>query len=77
MFSLASLCSNDAFKRENLNSSLQLCPGDSKVSYYKIIVYSFFSTVITFAGLVSRFHNQGFSNTFIHATHVLSRSNYL
>lgn len=77
MFSLASLCNPDAFKRENLNTSLQLCPGDSKASYYKIIVYSFLSTVITFAGLVSRFHNQGFSNTFIHARHVLSRSNYL
>ena len=55
MFSLASLCNLDAFKRENLNTSLQLCPGDSKASYYKIIVYSFLSTVITFAGLVSRF----------------------
>ena len=72
MFSLASLCNPDAFKRENLNTSLQLCACDSKASYYKIIVYSFLSTVITFAGLVSCFHNQGFSNTFVHARHVLS-----
>ena len=62
MFSLASLCKPDAFKRENFNTSLQLCPGDSKASYYKNIVYSFLSTVITIAGLVSRFHNEGFSN---------------
>ena len=39
-------------------SSVQSC-GDSRASYYKnkIIVYSFLSTVVTFAGLVSRFHN--------------------
>ena len=46
----------DAFKRKNLNTSLQSCR-DSKASYYKIIVYSFLSTVVTFAILVSRFHN--------------------
>ena len=56
IFSLSSLCNPDAFKRENLNTSLQSCR-DSKASYYKIIVYSFLSTVVTFAGLVSRFHN--------------------
>ena len=53
MFSLASLCNPDAFKGESLNTSLQSCR-DSKASYYKIIVYSFLSTVVTFAGLVSR-----------------------
>lgn len=47
---------HDAFKRENLNISLQSCR-DSKASYYKIIAYSFLSTVVTFAELVSRFHN--------------------
>ena len=40
MFSLTSLRNPDAFKRENLNTSLQSCR-DSKASYYKIIVYSF------------------------------------
>ena len=56
IFSLASLCNPDAFKRENLNTSLQSwC--NSKASYYEIIVYSFLSKVVTFAGLVSRFHN--------------------
>ena len=39
IFSLTSLCNPDAFKRENLNTSLQSCR-DSKASYYKIIVYS-------------------------------------
>ena len=56
MFSLASLYNPDAFKRENFNTSLQSCR-DSKASYYKIIVYSFLSKVVTFAGLVSHFHN--------------------
>ena len=56
MFSLASLCNPDAFKRENLNTSLQSCR-DLKASY-KIIVYSFLFTVVIFAGQVSRrFHN--------------------
>ena len=41
MFSLATLCNPDAFKP----------------SYYKIIVYSFLSTVVTFEGPLSRFHN--------------------
>ena len=45
MFSLASLYNPDAFKRENLNTSLQSC-GDSKASYYKIILYSFLPTVV-------------------------------
>ena len=54
MFSLANLCYPDAFKRENLNTSLQSCR-DSTAPYYKIIVYSFLSSVVTFAGLVSRF----------------------
>ena len=76
MFSLTSLCNPDAFKRENLNASLHLCL-DSKASYYQIIVYSFLSTVITFAGLAPHFHNWGFSNFFIHVRHVLSRSNCL
>ena len=66
----------DAFKCEDLKTSLQSCP-DSRASYYKIIVYSFLSTVVTFAILVSRFHNQGLGNFFIHAIHVCSRSNYL
>lgn len=37
-FSLASLCNPDAFKRENLNTSLQ-SSRDSKACYYKITVY--------------------------------------
>ena len=37
-------------------SSVQSCR-DSKASYYKIIVYSYLSTVVTFAAQVSRFHN--------------------
>ena len=41
MFSLASLCNPDTLERENLNTSLQSFR-DSKVSYYKIIVYSSF-----------------------------------
>ena len=48
------------------HNSLLQCPSpqrivqscrDSRASYYKIIVYSFLSLVVTFAGLVSRFHN--------------------
>ena len=39
-----------------MNTSLQSCRY-SKASHYKIIVYSFLSTVVTFAILVSRFHN--------------------
>ena len=54
-FSFASLCNPDAFKGENLNTSLQSCR-DSKASCFKIIVYSFLSTVVTFAGPVARFH---------------------
>ena len=39
-----------------LSARIQSCR-DSKASYYKIIVYSFLSTVVIFAGLVSRFRN--------------------
>ena len=53
MFSFANLCYPDAFKRENLNTSLQSCRDST--APYKIIVYSFLSSVVTFVGLVSRF----------------------
>ena len=43
----------------------------------KLSSNSFLSTFVTFAGLLSHFHNWGFSNFFIHARHVLSQSNYL
>ena len=39
-----------------LSARIQSCR-DSKASYYKIIIYPFLSTFVTYEGPVSRFHN--------------------
>ena len=43
---------------------------------YSVVAMCFLSTVVTFAGLLSRFHNK-VSVIFSYARHVLSRSNCL